>query len=268
MFDAVFGLIQSCIHNKEFEDASLYAHTAHEMVVNDADGIIPSNQRERLLAEGCYWLALATLRLDEAGGIPPEEKQKAGEKATVLERQALELHTQLHGIESIYVAHDMRVLASLLDYFIDVDDDEVLRLFEQSIGIISRLEGSSSVNVAVVKEGFGKTHHSRARRAQAAHDLDRCMANLQAGLPHFREAVRIYRVLNHEDKADRCRRQVDAFEKSIRLIRIARERAPTSSSSATIAYVDDCLLVFDCKYYHNDSVSNTYCKYCFFLRKH
>ena len=44
MFTAVFGLIQSCINNDEFEYALLYAHTAHEMVVKDADGIIPSDQ--------------------------------------------------------------------------------------------------------------------------------------------------------------------------------------------------------------------------------
>ena len=31
MFDAAFSLIQSCLQNKELEDASLYAHTAHEM---------------------------------------------------------------------------------------------------------------------------------------------------------------------------------------------------------------------------------------------
>ena len=33
MLEAAFGLIQSCIHNKEFDDASLYAHTAHESVL-------------------------------------------------------------------------------------------------------------------------------------------------------------------------------------------------------------------------------------------
>ena len=45
MFNAVFALIESCLHNGELEDASLYAHTAHEMVLNDADGIIPFSQR-------------------------------------------------------------------------------------------------------------------------------------------------------------------------------------------------------------------------------
>ena len=44
MFDAAFALIQSCVHNEQYEDALLYAHTAHEMVSNDADGIIPSGQ--------------------------------------------------------------------------------------------------------------------------------------------------------------------------------------------------------------------------------
>ena len=129
MFDAAFSLIQSCLHNNEYEDAALYAHTAHEMIVNDADGIIPSDQRESLLAEGAHWLARATMKLAEAGGIPSEEKQKAGEKAIAHARKALEIHTQLQGIESTYVANDMTVLAGALKYF-DVDDDEILRLYE------------------------------------------------------------------------------------------------------------------------------------------
>ena len=78
-FKAAFALIQSCIHNEEYDDASLYAHTAYVMVLKDADGMIPSEQREELLARGSYWLAQAILRMAQAGGIPPEEKQDAGE---------------------------------------------------------------------------------------------------------------------------------------------------------------------------------------------
>ena len=216
MFNAAFNLIQSCIHNNEYEDASLYAHTAHEMVVNDADGIIPSDQRESLLADGSYWLSQATLRLAQAGGIPLEEKQKAGEEAIALARKALEIHTQLHGTESHRVATDMRALAGVLDYFNNVDDDEVLRLYEQSNAITGRVEGSSSVNVAVGESNLGVAYNKRAIRAQGANDVDRCIANLELALPHYREAARIYRAVNHVDAADEALRHAVEIEEFMR----------------------------------------------------
>ena len=225
MFNAAFALIQSCIHNKAYDDAALYAHTAHEMIANDADGIVPSDQRESLLADGSYWLSIATLSLAEAGGIPLEEKQKAGEEAIALARKALEIEIQLHGTENIEVAQDMRALASVLDYFNDVDDDEILRLYEQSNAITSRLEGSSSVNVAVGEKNLGIAYHKRAVRAQAANDLDRCMANEELALPYLREAARIYRDVNHVDAADRALRIVVEIEEKIRQIGIARAAA-------------------------------------------
>ena len=222
MFDAAFQLIQSCLHNKAYEDAALYAHTAYEMIVNDNDGIIPSDQRESLLALGSYWLSVATMKLAEAGGIPPEEKQKAGEEAIALARKALEIHTQLHGTESAHVATDMCALADALDYFNDVDDDEVLCLYEQAIAITSRAEGSSSVNVAVGEQNLGNAYHKRAVGAQAANDLDRCIANLELVLPHYREAARIFRAINHVDAADRSLRRVAETEANIRQLRIAK----------------------------------------------
>ena len=222
---AAFSLIQSCIHNNEYEDAALYAHTAHEMVVNDADGIIPSDQRESLLADGSYWLSRATRSLAEAGGIPPEEKQKAGEEAIALARKALEINTQLHGTESTRVANGMTTLAGALNYFNNVDDDEILRLHEQAIAITSRLEGSSSVNVAVGEKNLGIAYHKRAKRAHAANDLDRCIANLELALPHYREASRIYRTINHIDAADRALRHAVEIEENIRQIGIARAAA-------------------------------------------
>ena len=225
MFNAAFALIESCLHNNEFEDAALYAHTAYEMVVNDADGIIPSDQRESLLADGSYWLSRATFFLAQAGGIPPEEKQKAGEEAIALARKALEIHTQLHGTESARVAHDMNTLADALYFFNDVDDNEVLRLQEQAIAITSRLEGSSSVNVAVGEKNLGVAYHKRAVRAASANDLDRCMANEELALPHYREATRIYRAVNHVDAADRALRHAVNSEEFMRQIGIARAAA-------------------------------------------
>ena len=225
MFEAAFGLIQSCIHNQAYEDAALYAHTAHEMVVNDADGIIPSDQRESLLADGSYWLSRATFFLAQAGGIPPEEKQKAGEEAIALARKALEIHTQLQGTESARVANDMTALAGVLNFFNDVDDDEVLRLYEQSKATTSRVEGSSSVNVGVGENNLGNAYHKRAIRAQAANALDRCMANLELALPHYREAARIYRAVNHIDAADRALRLAVEIEENMRQIGIAKAAA-------------------------------------------
>ena len=225
MFNAAFALIQSCIHNQVYEDAALYAHTAHEMIVNDNDGIIPSDQRESLLADGSYWLSRATRSLAEAGGIPLEEKQKAGEEAIALARKALEIHTQLQGTESDSVALDMCGLADALNYFNNVDDDEVLRLYEQAIAIYRRVEGSSSLNVAVGEGNLGGAYNKRAIRAQAANDLDRCIANLEMALPHFREAARIFRAINHVDNADEALRHAVETEENIRQIGIARAAA-------------------------------------------
>ena len=225
MFDAAFGLIQSCIHNREFEDAALYAHTAHEMVLNDADGIIPSDQRQKLLARGSYWLSQATLFLAQAGGIPPAEMQKAGEEAIAHARKALEIHTQLHGTGSAEVAEDMTALADALHFFNDVDDDEILRLHEQSNAITSRVQGSSSLNVAVGEKNLGNAYQKRAVRAQAANDLDRSMANLELTLPHYREASRIFRINNHVDKADRANREAVQVEENLRQLRIAKSIA-------------------------------------------
>ena len=218
MFYAAFGLIQSCIHNNEFEDASLYAHTAHEMVLKDADGIIPSDQREELLALGCYWLAAATRNLAQAGSIPPEEKQKAGEQAIALARQALEIHTQLYGFENIRVAGDMRILADVLDLFDDADDDEVLRLYEQSNDITSRLEGRTSVNMAVGNRNLGNAYRRRADRALAGNVLDRCMINLELSRSKFVESSRIHRAIKQEENADNALHRVDQIDKMIRQI--------------------------------------------------
>ena len=219
MFSAVFALIQSCLHNNELEDASLYAHTAHEMVVNDADGIIPSDQREWLLAEGCHWLARATLQLAQAGGIPSEEKQKAGEKAITAARQALEIHTQLHGNESNEAASDMRVIAAVLNQFYNVDDDEVLRLHEQANEITSRLEGVTSFNMAVGENNLGSAHVRRADRARIANDVDRYKSNLELASCHFREASRICRLNNLIEKADEALRKAVEIEEVLQKTR-------------------------------------------------
>ena len=59
-----------------------------------------------------------------AEGILPEEVQKAGKEAIALPCQALEIHIQLHGTKQDDGANDMIIIAHLLDYFHNVDDDK------------------------------------------------------------------------------------------------------------------------------------------------
>ena len=219
---AALALIESCIHNKEFEDAERYARHAYFMIAEMTDNFIPTDERPQFLADGSYWLAVAILALAESGGIPPNEKQKAGEEAIELARKALEIHTQLYGTENVVVACAMGTLADVLDYFHNVDDDEILRLIEQGIAIFRRFEGSLSVNVAVDETKLGNAYVSRAERARAVNDLERELANLELALSHYREAARIYRPINHVDKADKTLHNIAKFEERIRQIGIAR----------------------------------------------
>ena len=228
---AALHLIQSCIHNKEFEDAEHYARHAYFMIAEMTDNFIPADQRPKFLAEVSHWLASSLHALAENGGIPPEGKQKAGEEAIELARKALEIHTQLHGIESTKVAGDMTALAGALDFFNDVDDDEIFRLRDQAITIFSRLEGSSSVNVAICESCLGNTYIGSARRAQAVNNLDRCMANLELALTHYREAARIYMTINHVDSADRTRLNIAQTEENLRRIGIARAAAAAATTT-------------------------------------
>ena len=97
----------------------------------------------------------------------------------------------------------MSALAEALDYFHDDNDDEVFRLFEQSIEIDTRFFGSSSVNVAIGEERLGDAYEKRATRAYDTNDIDGCVAMLELTLPRYNEAARIYRAINRVDDADR-----------------------------------------------------------------
>ena len=232
---AAFGLIESCLHNGEYEDAKRYADHAMFMINDRTDNLIPAEKRPPFLADGSHYLALATLALARAGGIPPREMQKLGEEAIASARQALELHTQLYGTENSQVALSMCTLADVLDYFNNVDDDEVPRLMEQAIATYRRVEGSSSYNVGSRENNLGAAYNDRATRAEAANDLDRCVANLEMALPHLREAARIFRANNHVDLADNALRNIVKIEESIRQIGIARAAAATTSTAAAAA---------------------------------
>ena len=230
--NAAFGLIESCLHNKEYEDAERYARHAYFMIAEMTDNFIPADQRPKFLADGSYWLAVTIHRLARAGGIPPEGKQKAGVEAIAFGRKALEIHIQLYGTEGVDVASDMSALADALDYFNNVDDDEILRHYQQAIAIYRRVEGISSFNVAIGERKLGSVYNSRAKRAEDANDLDRCMANLELALPHHREAARIFQAIKHEDKVDVALRDVAQVEEYMRQVGIVRAAAASTAAAA------------------------------------
>ena len=202
------------------------------MIAEMTDNFIPADQRQMFLAEGSYYLAQAIHRLAEAEGIPPDEKQKAGQEAIELARQALKIHTRLHGAESSKVAYDMTVLGDVLDYFNDIDDDEVPCLVEQANVIFRRLEGSS-VNVAVSEYNLGLVYVKRANRAKDANDSDRNLANLELALPHYREAARIYRVICHTGNAEEATQCAARTEERIKAARAAAAAALAAVAAAT-----------------------------------
>ena len=171
------------------------------------------------------------LNLAQIGGIPPEANQAVGQEAIALARRALEIRIQLYGLENEQSANAMSLLADALDYFNDVDDVEILRLYEQSIAITARVEGRMSVNVAVGENNFAEAYRKRATRARAANDLDRALANLELALPHHREAVRIYREINYVDRAEESAQFAEESHEELRRYRIASAAAAAASTS-------------------------------------
>ena len=203
-------------------------------MINDmSDNFIPSDQQPKFLADGSYYLALAILELAKAEGIPSEGKQKAGVEAIELARQALKIHTQLHGSGHAQIAGDMTVLADVLDYFNNVDDDEVLRLRKQSISLQRQLKGSLSYNTAIGNESLGRSYCGIASRATEGKDWDRGIANLNLALTHCREAVRIYKAINLVDKANDALRNITVIYENIRKIGIAKAAMSSASAAAT-----------------------------------
>ena len=231
---AAFFLIESCIHNKEYERAEHYARHAMFMINDMTDNFIPSEERPRFLADASHYLARAIYWLTVNSVIPPVEKQKVGVEAIEYARQALKIHTQLYGIEHSQVACDMTILADALDYFNNVDDDEVLRLRKQAVSLLSRIEGSLSYNVATAESNLGRTYGgSIAKRALDANDWDRGTANLNLALLHCREAVRIYQAINLADKANDVLHNIAVAEDSIRKFGIAKAKAAVSSATVS-----------------------------------
>ena len=228
--DASFCLIESCIRNEEYFDAELHARTTWETITLSRDSHIPDDRRQWFTAQGAYFLAMAMYNLAKHGDIPPEANQVAGQEAIGLARRALEIHTQRYGLEDADVANAMSLCADTLAYFNNVDDDEVLRLYEQSNAITARVEGSLSVNVAVGEENLGDTYYNRAVKARDANDLDHDLANLELALPHYRESARIYRAVNHVDNADGVAQRVVEVEEELRQCKIARAAAAAAAA--------------------------------------
>ena len=222
--EAAFFLIDGLLNNDEFEDAYFFARTLWEIIHtnNHVDNDIPGNKRQGYVAHAAELFARATWRFANSGGIPPEEKQKAGEEAIARARQSVDIHAQLHGTESGRASSSMNTLASVLDFFHDANDDEVLRLTEQAIVIDTRVCGRMSASVGANEHCLGHAYHRRAEKAHGANDLDRCIENLELALSHYREAAQIYKAINHMDAADNSLRCVAQVEEKLRQGRIAR----------------------------------------------
>ena len=134
----------------------------------------------------------------------------------------MEINTQMCGIESTEVAHDIAELASVQDCFNNVDDEEVLRLLQRAKEIYARVYGTSSVNVAVTEGSLSNVYGTRACRARAANDLDRELTNLELALAHISVAARIYRAINHTDMADYTTRKVLEIEERLQQARMKK----------------------------------------------
>ena len=76
--------------------------------------------------------------------------------------------------------------------------------------------------MAIGEYNFALAYEKRAATAVAAINLERCEANLELSLTHYRESVRIYRAINLVDKADEAAQRVAKVEGSLRQIRMAR----------------------------------------------
>ena len=206
-------------------DAERYARHAYFMIAEMTDNFIPSDQQPQFLADISYWLAVSIFRLAEDGGIPPEKMQKAGEEAIAHARKALELQTQLRGTEDVFVADAMNGLAVVLNFFNIFEDNEKIRLMDQSNAIFLRIEGSLSVNVAVGEGKLGTLYGDMARRQLANNDLDLCVVTLELALTHFGEALRICRLNNHVEVANDVLRNIAHVKEDMRKVGIARAAA-------------------------------------------
>ena len=152
-----------------------------------------------------------------------------GEEAIAFARKAYDIHPKMFAVPLLQISYDMTLLADVLRCFNDGDDHEVIRLQEQAVVFAFRAEGNNSPNVASTKNYLGLSYQKRAMRAENAHDLDRCMVNLELALTNHREAARIYRFLNRPSPTHDSLREVSRVEDDIKRINIAKAAAAGST---------------------------------------
>ena len=204
--DATFQLIQSLMHNKDYANAEKCAYHLWDILNtnNHEDNRIPADKLQEYLARGAMEYARATLALAEAGGFPPAEIKKAGEEAIVLARKSLAIRMEQDGMDgTVEVAASMLTLTQVLQYFNDVDD-EVLRLYQQSIAIHARVEGRLSYNVAVGEFNLGNAYNLQATKVPTMftiNDQEVCLANWDRALARYREAARTFTAIGHGEMA-------------------------------------------------------------------
>ena len=64
---------------------------------------------------------------------------------------------------------------------------------------------------------LGRVYDRRAKKgASRAHDLDRCVANQEFALRHYREAARIFAAINLDELADEARQNVAKVDELLR----------------------------------------------------
>ena len=222
---AAFTLIECLFRSEEYEDAHTYAHALWEIIHtnNHVDNDIPADKREAYVAMAAFLLSQAIYWFSMSGGIPPEEKQKAGEEAIARARQSLEIRIQENGAGSLVTAPAMVGLADVLSHFNDTNEEnEVLRLFEQSLAIFTRINGRLSMNAGIGESKFADAYIKKSKNAFAANELDQCVANLKLALPHFREAAQIFRGINCMDKANQALSDISTTEMHLRLVTATR----------------------------------------------
>ena len=220
--EASFSLIESCIQNREFFDAELYSRVLWETLTLSRDGNIPEDLQQSYLARGATELARAILLLAKTGILPAKKSQAAGQEAITLARRVVEIHTRLLGIECYEAAVGMLLLAQILDHFNDVNDDEILRLYEQAKPIFVRVQGTLSVNVAMCEKNMGLAYKRRANRANFVEDVPLYVANLELAMPRLREAIRLYSAMSYFEESDRMIRETIDVEQSLQQAAVNR----------------------------------------------
>ena len=231
--EASFYLVECLQLNKKVEDAHLFAHTIWEIIHtnNHVDNDIPGENVQDYIATAALLLASAIYRLDESGGLPPAERQKAGGEAVARARQSLEIRTRLYGAENGLVATAMSVLAEVLDHFTAYCNDEALRLHEQATVIYRLTLGNLSFNLASCINSQGVANYHRAQHT--FNDLERYTAHLELALVHFSEAAEIYTAINHVDYADKALKCVHMVERDLQQARTLPAAAAVAATPVT-----------------------------------